>query len=91
MNPSTQVLKDTKVGQSVNKLRKSQHKSVKELARGIVRRWKRIVIEENTKRECVDVQCDAKTEILRCKARKLISDGLNANVSLPIYVLARAK
>ncbi|XP_028404684.1 transcription elongation factor A N-terminal and central domain-containing protein 2-like [Dendronephthya gigantea] len=83
MNPSTKVLKDTKIGQSVNKLRKSEHKSVKELARCIVRSWKRIVIEENTKRECVDVQCDAKTEILRCKARKLISDGLNTTLTDP--------
>ena len=86
MNPSTKVLKDTNIGRSVNKLRKSEHQSVKELSRLIVRKWKKLVMDENTKKESIDVQCDAKTEMARCKARKLICDGLSINVSLPFIL-----
>jgi predicted subunit of tRNA(5-methylaminomethyl-2-thiouridylate) methyltransferase len=86
MNPSTKVLRDTKIGRSVNKLRKSEHQSVKELSRLIIRKWKNLVVEENTPKERIDVRCDAKTEMLRCKARKLICDGLNMNVSFPFIL-----
>ena len=81
MNPSTKVLKDTCIGRSVNKLRKCKHQSVRELSRLIVKKWKKLVVEENTQKESIDVQCDATTEMSRCKARKLICDSLNINVS----------
>ena len=81
MNPSTKVLKDTCIGRSVNKLRKCEHQSVRELSRLIVKKWKKLVVGENTQKESIDVQCDAKTEMSRCKARKLICDSLN--ISLP--------
>lgn len=81
MNPSTKVLGDTKIGRSVNKLRNSEHQSVKELSRRIVRKWKKLVLDENTPKESIDVQCDAKTELSRCKARKLISDAIGVKVT----------
>mgnify|MGYP002804367614 FL=1 len=81
MNPSTKVLQDTCIGRSVNKLRNCEHQSVRELSRLIVKKWKKLVVEENTQKESIDVQCDAKTEMSRCKARKLICDSLN--ISLP--------
>ena len=83
MNPSTQVLKDTKVGRTVNKFRKSEHPSVSQLSRLIVKNWKKLVLDESTQKESIDVRCDAKTEMLRYKARKLMCDGLNISVSLP--------
>jgi hypothetical protein len=86
MNPSTKVLKDTRIGRSVNKLRNSEYQSVKELSRLIVKKWKKLVVEENTQKESIDVQCDAKTELSRCKARKLICDSLNINVSWPFLL-----
>ena len=81
MNPSTQILKDTKVGRMVNKLRKSQHQNVKELSWFIVKKWKKLVLDENTQKESIDVRCDAKTEMSRSKARKMICDVLSINVS----------
>lgn len=74
MKPSTKVLKDTQIGRTVNKFRKSEHPSVSQLSRLIVKNWKELVIDENTPKESIDVRCDAKTEMLRCKAKKLICD-----------------
>ena len=86
MKPSTKVLKDTQIGRTVNKFRKSEHPSVSQLSRLIIKKWKELVIDENTPKESIDVRCDAKTEMLRCKAKKLICDGLNVNVGLLFIV-----
>ena len=81
MKPSKEVLKYTKIGRTVNSLRRSTSQPVRELSKLIVKNWKKLVEEETTVKEVIDVRCDAKTELLRSKGRKLIAAALDVNVS----------
>ena len=82
INPSKDILKYTKIGHTVNSLRRCDNMSVRELSKLIGKNWKKLVGEETAVKECIDVRCDAKSEFLRSKARKLLANCLDINVSI---------
>lgn len=79
--PSKEVLLETKIGHTVNKLRKHADKNIKELATNVLSRWK-LFYRELKQRQPIEVRCDLKTEQFRKKARKLLSTALMLDVSM---------
>ena len=79
--PSKEVLLETKIGHVLNKLRKHDEVAVRELATKIFKNWKQFY-RERKQRQSIEVRSDAKTELLRMKARRMIADSLKLNVSV---------
>lgn len=79
IKPSKEILLKTKIGHRINKLRTSQNTNVRKLASEVFKDWRQFY-KGQRQRETIEVRCDAKTELLRMKARKLLADSLHLKV-----------
>ena len=80
VTPSKEILLATKIGHKVNALRQHEDETVKKLARQILKDWKKFYRDQR-QRPVIEVRSDARSEMLRMKARKLIADSMEKNVS----------
>lgn len=81
-NLSKEVLMSTKVGHTVNRLRRQgSTEEIRQQAKVVFRRWRQFVTDLEKEKPLIEVRCDKKTEALRGKGRQLISDALQMTPS----------
>ena len=86
-NLSKDVLLTTKIGHTVNRLRRhGSNEMIKEQAKLVFRRWRGFIRDSGKEKPLIEVHCDKKTEVLRGKARQFLADALQVTVSaLPLF------
>ena len=81
-NLSKEVLLSTKIGHTVNRLRRQgSSEEIKEQAKVVFKRWRGFITELEREKPIIEVHCDKKTEIMRGKARQFLADALQVTVS----------
>lgn len=81
-NLSKEVLMSTKIGHTVNRLRRQgSTEEIRQQAKVVFRRWRRFVRDLEKEKPIIEVHCDKKTEVLRGKGRQLIADALQMTPS----------
>ena len=80
-NLSKDVLMSTKIGHTVNQLRRQgSNEEIREQAKLVFRRWRGFIRDSEKEKPLIEVHCDKKTEVLRGKARQFLADALQVTV-----------
>ncbi|CAG5123134.1 unnamed protein product [Candidula unifasciata] len=77
--PPRNVLVSTKIGHTVNKLRRHPEEDVAKEAKAVYIKWKHFY-KEHLSRPQIEVMCDTKTQNFRNRGKKLLSEALRVEI-----------